>query len=191
MTHSEEAGTNKQDPREIDIKLSKTFFSELESSIKNNDFQGFINRFKQQYDDKDLTDTDIMSISMIEAMQKYDIVLPGKILGLAYKSQVLDPHLFVTLVNNNNVISTALETGVGIQQISSYICALIKRGLVRENFNMTDDLIKEIAYSITHPVTDLHPTIIIGKLIEPLYTKDAVGRLIEVIGSDWLDNYYT
>lgn len=191
MTHSEEAGTNKQDPREIDIKLSKTFFSELESWIKNNDFQGFINRFKHQYDDKDLTDRDIMSISMIEAMQKYDIVLPGKILGLAYKSQALNANLFVTFVNNNNVISTALETGIGIQQLSAYICALIKRGLVRENFNMTDDLIKKIAYSITHPVTDLHPTIIIEKLIEPLYTKDAVGRLIEVIGKDWLDNYYT
>jgi hypothetical protein len=179
-----------QQPHRLDMVMSDNEFSKLKDYARRGKVQEFTQWYKEQY--PELSNDDVISLAVIKSINSYDFSLPKKLFAILYETDSTNPHPLVTLDGNgNNAVLCSLKTGISIEYLSGYVFGLNRKNKLNEKFVMDDDLVKKLAYIIKYPVSETHPVVLMRKLIEPLYTKESVEELIDVIGQDWLDSYYT
>lgn len=179
-----------QFPVQLNLEMVEEDFQNMTKAIENKTLDQFITKFIIAHPKHlpPLTDNDVISLGLIQAIGKHQHSLVGKLL---YAKDDINIYPVVTLdKNSNNAIFYALKEGVGIKKLSSYIFGLNAENGIINKFIMGDDLIKNLSNIIKHPVSEVHPTLLIEELIEPVYTEDSVNKLISIIGQDWLDSYY-
>lgn len=150
--------------------------TQLEKNPLKEDVHSFNDKFKR----------------LIESINNINPALTREILN----NGNYNPDLVVAYKDNSNPILSALKKGICIVELSGYIYGLQQNGLANKSFEMNQELMKEIAYAITHPVTETHPNILLNDLIKPLFTPDSFEDLkeeIDVSGGyeGWLASYYT
>jgi len=176
-------------PRKLNIEMSDKEFELLKVYINEDKVDAFAEYYKQNPDS--LSYEDIMTLGLMENFKKSEVLLSTKMLSSLYKNNI-NPGLFTTLdQSGNNIILYALEKGMCIPKLSGYMFWLNEQNTMGTKFVMEAELIQKVKHALTHPISETHPTLLMEQLIEPLYTKQSIKELTDLIGQDWLDNYYS
>lgn len=170
-------------------KISDSDYQHLKTCIQKGEVKSFIQAYKQK--DPNLSDQNITTMGLIELITKDEILLSKDMLKLLYKSDSLEPDIFTTLdQNGKNVIIYALEQGICIPTLSSYIFDLNAQNKISKKYSMDIELMQKMKDIIMYPACDIHPTELIEDFIKPLYTEATHDSLIDLIGQEWLDSHY-
>jgi hypothetical protein len=179
-------------PRILDIEMSDMELENLKLHIKNKTIKDFIDGYRKEHASSNLSDGDVSTLGLIKSIINNEGAIVYDTLTELYKDIIgLDPNLLVTLdAKGQSPILCALEKGKYIHALLDYIFELEESRLANKKFVIDSDLREKLADSIKNPKFDnYHPWKIIEGLIEPIYTKQSVDELIELIGKDWLDSF--
>ena len=173
----------------INQQISDDDFNELIKYEKDENIEGFIAAYQVKH--PSLSTEDVISISVIKSIKEYN---KNNLIGiLLHTVDDLGLKPLVKLdINGVNIILSAIQNGIGINKLSSYISHVVLEDNTTAKFDMDRNVMNEFARAI-HEMTfdsNLHPQTVIDELIKPIYSEQACAQLTKLIGQDWLDNYY-
>nr|WP_253308308.1 hypothetical protein [Rickettsia endosymbiont of Ceutorhynchus assimilis] len=177
-------------PLKSKLKMTDQDYNDLLKAAENERVDNFIQEYQKKH--TGVTRDEIISVAINKLIVGGGSPLIEKLLFINDNITDISP-LPITILDqeNNNTISYALANDRGVEQLSSYMYRLKDSGKITEKFIMEDDLINKIAQAIIDYDYEYYtPKILIKKFIEPLYTEESVNNLIEVIGKDFIEDFY-